>query len=284
VVQSPGYQSLSEVAISIGCDVVRWMPDPETLNFDVSGDGGLRRLVTPNTKLIIINFPHNPTGGLPSVGELEVMVGIAKKAGAYLFSDEMYRGLEEDEAAVLPCISDVYEKGVTLCGLSKSYALPGLRIGWIYTRDVPLCTRILELKDYTTICSSAPSELLALMALKSGPKILLRNRAIISQNKALLREFFSRHEDCFRWYEPAAGSMAMVRVKDEFLGNRTSLEYCEGLVKSHGILLLPSCQFDYGTKHIRVGLGREDCKMILPKWEESLWEDSLHPSKSSDGC
>jgi len=224
---------------------------------------------------VVINFPHNPTGGLCTSGELDEIVAMSQQAGAFLFSDEMYRGLEHDETKRLPCASDLYDKAISLCGLSKSYALPGLRIGWIYTRHAPTMSRILELKDYTTICCSAPSEVLGLIALRSSGRILLRNREIINCNKELFRDFFAKRPHLFEWVEPMAGSTAMVRLSDEVLGGGTSIEYCEKLVESHGVLLLPSCQLDYGTKHIRVGLGREDVGHILTLWGESLWETEL---------
>lgn len=107
---------------------------------------------------MIVNFPHNPTGALLSHTDWQHLCGCCKAHGAYLFSDEMYRGLEHDAAAKLPAAADSYELGISLCGMSKAFSMPGLRIGWVATQDADLLQQILQLKDYTTICSSAPSE------------------------------------------------------------------------------------------------------------------------------
>src|SRR5690606_20431206 len=133
-------------------------------------------------RLIVINFPHNPTGYLPSRQELEAIVAVAERCGAYLFSDEMYRLLELDPARRLPPVCDLYSKGISLSGLSKSYALPGLRLGWLAAQETQFIERCMAFKDYTTICSSAPSEILGLMALRAADTILERNLSLIRRN------------------------------------------------------------------------------------------------------
>ena len=107
---------------------------------------------------VIVNFPHNPTGALLSQAQWKELVACCENQDAHLFSDEMYRGLEHDASAQLPASVDSYQRGISLCGMSKAFSMPGLRIGWVATHDTELLQRILQLKDYTTICSSAPSE------------------------------------------------------------------------------------------------------------------------------
>ena len=107
---------------------------------------------------VIVNFPHNPTGATLTLPQWQQLCSLCSKHGAYLFSDEMYRGLEHRDAAALPTAADSYERGISLCGMSKALSMPGSRIGWIATQDSQLLTRIMQLKDYTTICNSAPSE------------------------------------------------------------------------------------------------------------------------------
>ena len=162
----PAYQSLYEIARAIGCDVTPW-----TLGLDASGWrldlGQLGHALTERTRLIVLNFPHNPTGYLPARDELEAIVHLARKRGLYVFCDEMYRWMEYDPARRLPAMCDLYEKGISLSGLSKTFGLPGLRIGWLVTRERALVEQFLAFKDYTTICSSAPSEVLSIMALRA---------------------------------------------------------------------------------------------------------------------
>ena len=152
VVLTPCYDSLANVVEYLGCRIARWSlveadEPPE-------GPGGwrldldaLERLVTPRTRLVIANFPHNPTGYLPSHDEWRAIVRIVERAGAWLFCDEMYRGLEYDPVARLPSGCDVYEHAITLSGLSKAYGLPGLRTGWLALQDRSLKDAILGWKD-----------------------------------------------------------------------------------------------------------------------------------------
>ncbi len=161
----PGYQSLYEVARSIGCQVTAWEPSEERgWHFDV---GELEEKIRSNTRLIVVNFPHNPTGYVPPREDFESIIRLAEKHGAYLFSDEMYRFLEIDKGPTLPSACEMYEKGITLFGLSKTFGLPGLRMGWLASKAGDVLQRVNELKDYTTICASAPGEILAIMALKN---------------------------------------------------------------------------------------------------------------------
>ena len=151
----PGYQSLYEVAQSLGCHVTRWPLEPGPDGWRLDPDF-LVANIRPETRLLVINFPHNPTGYLPSRSDLDRILAMARQHGLYVFSDEMYRLLEYDAAARLPSIADAYERGLALTGLSKSFALPGLRLGWLATRDRALLDRCLAFHDYTTICNSAP--------------------------------------------------------------------------------------------------------------------------------
>eukprot|EP00878_Enallax_costatus_P039623 GHUV01045483.1.p1 GENE.GHUV01045483.1~~GHUV01045483.1.p1 ORF type:complete len:278 (+),score=70.51 GHUV01045483.1:92-925(+) len=154
----PGYQSLFELADSIGCSTSHWEPQ-------VSPSGRLEfklqdalSLIQPGTKLVVVNFPHNPTGATLSARDWEALIKRCQEVDAWLFSDEMYKFLELPPGKPLPSAVDCYNKAVSLCGLSKSWGLPGLRVGWVACRDQQLMQQVLMLKDYTTICSSAPSE------------------------------------------------------------------------------------------------------------------------------
>ncbi len=185
----PAYQSLEEVARSIGCNVIRWPLRVESGGWTLDADE-LNRLATGRTRLVVVNFPHNPTGYLPDRPTWRRILQTAAARGLTLFSDEMYRGLEYDEALCLPPACSIYERAVTLSGLSKSFGLPGLRIGWLATQDEELLGRAGEIKDYTTICSSAPSEILGIVALRARERIVGRNLDIVRSNLALAGDWF----------------------------------------------------------------------------------------------
>jgi aspartate/methionine/tyrosine aminotransferase len=221
--------------------------------------------VTPATRLIVVNFPHNPTGYLPGADEQAAIVDIARRQGAYLFSDEMYRGLEYELSRRRQPACDLYERAVSLSGLSKSYALPGLRIGWLATGDREVLAACGRWKDYTTICASAPSEILAIIALRAREQILARNLAIIRTNLVTAGAFFARHSDTFTWLPPAAGSVAFPALTDAWPAD----SFCDEARRA-GVLLAPASVFDYPGNHFRIGLGRLSFPEALGRLEEAL--------------
>ena len=195
IVHWPCYQSLFEVARSIGCEVTKWEARVENkwaLDLDE-----LKRSLRTNTRAIIINTPHNPTGYLMPQKEFRALNTLAQEKGVLLFSDEVYRELEYDPADRLPAACDLNPEAVSLGVMSKSYGLAGLRIGWIATKNARVLASMAALKDYTTICSSAPSEYLAELALQHREQIAERNLQLIHTNLSLLETFFSVHADQF---------------------------------------------------------------------------------------
>lgn len=180
IVHSPYYQSLGDVGRSIGADVIEWKADPARYwSLDLEF---LENAITDKTKVIVVNFPHNPTGFLPSAGFMYQLSRIADEHGLIVFSDEVYRGLEYDDRDRLPAFVDLNERGVSLGVMSKTFGLAGLRIGWIATRNKKLFSDLEKFKDYKTICNSAPSEFLATLALKYREPIIARNLGIIRRN------------------------------------------------------------------------------------------------------
>ena len=260
----PGYQSLYEVALSIGCRVDHWQPvEEQGWRFDVEH---LEKLLRPDTKLIAVNFPHNPTGYLPPGEDFQALLELVRGRNIHLLSDEMYRYLELDEAGRLPAVCACYDKGISLSGLSKSFGLPGLRIGWLATRDHELRDRMSRLKDYTTICGSAPSEILGLIALRQRHEIISMQKRRIQRNLALLDDFFRERRDMFRWNRPLGGTICfprMMTVGDTF-------SFCEKLVRETRIMLAPSRVFQYGDNHVRIGFGRENLPEVLERFGHYL--------------
>lgn len=260
----PGYQSLYEIAESIGCRVDRWTPvEAEGWRFRVDD---LLALLRPDTKLLIVNFPHNPTGALPSANDFRRIMAIARERGIRVFSDEMYRFLEIDPADRLPSACEADDRAVSLFGMSKAFGLAGLRVGWLATRDAELLERFAAYKDYTTICGSGPSELLALMGLRARERIIARHRERLARNLALLDAFFARRAADFSWIRPKAGTIGFARLKRE----PDAAAFCGRVRRDAGVLLLPSSVYDYGTSHVRVGFGRENMPAALDALDRAL--------------
>ena len=262
----PGYQSLYEIANSIGCEVSKWMPKDENgWNFHLND---FKALIREDTKLIVINFPHNPTGVVLQEQDLKEIIKIAEQKNAVVFSDEMYRLLEHNETCRTSSACDLYDNAVSLFGMSKSFALPGLRIGWLTTKNSRLYNKFAAYKDYTTICSSAPGEILSIMALRAKDKILKRNQNLINDNLNLLDVFFTGHERQFDWHRPKAGSIGFPKLKID-----TGItHFCLDLVEKKGVMLLPSGVYDFEGNYFRIGFARKNMPETLAKLKEYLSE------------
>jgi len=256
----PGYQSLYEVARSIGCEVSTWEPDEERgWRFDVEE---LKEKMQSNTKLVVVNFPHNPTGYVPQREDFEAILDVLREREVHLLSDEMYRLLEIDEGVILPAACDMYERAVSLSGMSKAFGLPGLRIGWLASHDTNALKRVAELKDYTTICNAAPSEVLAIIALRRRSDILREQGERVSRNVRVLDAFFGKYQALFKWNRPIGGSVCFPRV----LVVEDTSSFCEELIEATGIMVVPSSQFQYGRHHVRIGFGREDLPQVVERF------------------
>src|SRR5215216_5722261 len=206
IVHSPAYQSLAEVARAAGCDISPWWArEEDDWALDLEE---LRHLMRINTKAIVINTPHNPTGYLMSHADYEALHQFVKSNQLLLFSDEVYRESEYNPAARLPAACDLGDYAISLGVTSKTYGLAGLRIGWIATKNKQIYETMTSLKDYTTICNAAPSEFLTEVALRNRNKLIERNLGIIKQNLEVIEDLFIRHADLFSWIRPQAGSMA----------------------------------------------------------------------------
>ena len=261
----PAYQSLYQVAESLHCEVSFWEADEKSgWRFDPEV---LENLVRPSTRVLVVNFPHNPTGYLPSGDEFDAIVEVARRHDLTLLCDEMYRGLEYDEAQRLPAAVDLYERAVSLSGMSKVYGLAGLRVGWIATRDARLLKRVTGFKDYTSICSSAPSEILSLIALRARVQIVERHMARIRRNRDALADFIDTYKNLFTWNPPRAGTVCLPRVLPETL---SADDLCREAVNDAGVVLVPSSVFDYGDRHVRFGLGREAFSEALAVFDRFL--------------
>ncbi|MEP6547122.1 MAG: aminotransferase class I/II-fold pyridoxal phosphate-dependent enzyme [Gammaproteobacteria bacterium] len=261
IVITPNYQAAETVPLSI-CEVSGVPLDIERrwkLDLDL-----LRAALRPNTKLISINFPNNPTGKIIPRATLDAIVEICRSRGIWLFSDEVYRLIERDPSLRLTQAVDAYERGISLNVMSKAYGLAGLRIGWLACKDRAMLVRFERFKHFLSICNSAPSEVLARIALKARETILAKNRKIVRHNIALLNSFFADYTHLFDWREPDGGCVGFIRYK----GAEGVEEFTRRLVEESGVLLLPSSLYrselgpvpenclrvGFGHKHVAAGI------------------------------
>ena len=256
VVVTPNYQSAETIPASLCAvtGVAMCADDCWALDIDE-----IAAALRPETKLVSINFPNNPTGKILERDRLDALVTLCRARGIWLFSDEVYRLIERDPARRLPHVVDIYERGLSLNVMSKAYGLPGLRVGWIGCRDHELLARMEHLKHYLSICNSAPSEVLAQIALRAGDVILGRNRAIATANLDLLDDFFAAHADRFDWVRPDGGVVGYPRYR----GAAGVEAFAQDLIARSGVLVLPASVYRSDLlptpgDHFRIGFGRCD--------------------------
>lgn len=264
IVLWPAYQSLYSVAHSLGCAV-----DPWPLRLGATGwELDMNRLETllPGARLLVINFPHNPTGFLPGQDQFERILAMAERHGVFIFCDEMYRLLENSREDRLPPACERMSRAVCLSGLSKAFGLPGLRVGWLASRDAGLLARCQSLKDYTTICGSAPAEILAIIALRAKSTIVDRCVRLITANRVRMDNFCARHSAFIDWIPPQAGSTAFPR----WIGPGTVEDLCERALQQEGLMIVPGSMFSNPGPHFRIGLGRENFPEALAAFENLL--------------
>jgi aspartate/methionine/tyrosine aminotransferase len=262
IVETPCYESGLELARSAGAEVSPWhrrFEDGWAHDIDA-----LETLLRPQTRVLYLNQPHNPTGTLMDRATFARVLQMAGERGVVVFGDEVYRELEHDPADRLPAACELDPRAVSLGSISKSYGLPGLRIGWLVTRDAALREAIMRLKDYTTICSSAPSEVLTALALRHRQPLVERNLGIVRRNLPQLEAFFERHAETFDWIRPVASPIGFPRIR----GVGDVDDFCARLAAS-GVLLLPGTVYDE-PGHVRVGFGRANLPEALTALETAL--------------
>lgn len=263
VVQMPAYQALWGAAAMSGATVVPWWGRPgEGWAPDLAQLPDL--LAAPGTRMLVVNSPHNPTGWYAGEGALRAIVEAADRAGVRLFCDEAYRGTEFAGGAA-PSAASMSSTAIVLGLVSKGLGLPGLRTGWLATRDRAALETIAGYKDFTSICGSAPSEFLAALALRHADRIFSETRALLTRNRAALGAFMERHREHFVWSPPQAGPVTFAALRDP--GRWGGAEgFCERVRREAGVLLAPGPLFggvdENSTEHralgsfFRIGFGR----------------------------
>lgn len=240
----PTYQQLYSIPESYGADVqiidlkkeTGYLPDIEAI----------RRLAVPETKMICINNPNNPTGALIDTSLMEEIIEIARSVDAYILCDEVYRHLtQKDEWCA--SIVDMYEKGISVSSMSKVFSLAGLRLGWIACHDESVIKSCLSHRDYNLISCGMFDEKVAALALKNSEKLLERNRKIVRENLEILDNWVST-EAHVNYVKPQAGTTALVYYDLPV----ASYEFCEEMYKQTGAFVTPGDCFEQ-PRSMRIG-------------------------------
>jgi aspartate/methionine/tyrosine aminotransferase len=245
----PAYQQLYTVPQSIGCDVSLWNVGPDTnYRYDVDA---LERMVTPKTRLIIVNTPHNPTGAMLSPADAARVYALAESVGAWVIGDEAYRWLSvPDGDPFAPPVVNSGPRGISVGTLSKPYGLPGLRIGWIAGPE-DIVQKCWGMRDYISLSPGKLNDALACLGLKHHDKIIARNRDIIMANLAAASAWIDGRRDILSWTPPKGGLLALLKynlpVDSLTLADKLALEY--------SVMLAPGSAFGY-EHHLRLGIGQ----------------------------
>ncbi|MBV9821029.1 MAG: pyridoxal phosphate-dependent aminotransferase, partial [Actinobacteria bacterium] len=264
VVVRPAFESLYKVAAATGARVTSVMLDSaDGWSLDLAE---LEAAVREDTRAIFLNYPHNPTGAQLGAEQFAAVLELADRRGVTVVSDEVYRGLEFDPATRLPAAADVSARAVSVGVMSKAYGLAGLRIGWVASRDADLVRRVRDLKDYTSVCNAAPSEILALIALRAGEQVVARCKQIVLDNLAHAEAFMRRWSEVVDWVPPRGSTVAFPRLKLPV----PVTEFVESLVREESVLLLPGSVFDDTENRFRIGLGRTGAPEALARLDGFL--------------
>ena len=261
IVFTPGYQSVVEMPGQASGGNVTKIRLSAANDWEIDIDE-VKLAIRADTKYMVINQPHNPTGTLMSLGAQTELVALARLHGIRLMSDEVYRLLEHDDADRLPSMADAYESGISVVTLSKPWGGCGVTIGWLAFADLDIKQRLVDVQYFGTACPSRASELQAIMTLRASDWILARNLKIIRRNLALIDTFMTTYSDFFTWVRPKAGAIAFLK----FTGGMTSEVFGSALAEV-GISIKPAyCFTDTVTADVdyfRVGFGEEKMPTAL---------------------
>ena len=275
VVLDPSYQQLFAIAETIGCKLKHWR-----LRFENSFRPDLseaRRLIGPQTRMIVVNFPHNPTGASLTPAEMDELIELAAGAGAYLVWDAVFAELTYD-SPVLPDVGERYDRCITFGTLSKAYGLPGLRVGWCLAAPEVL-DRLVELRDYTTLALSPLVEHVATRAIENGDVLLKPRLAQARHNLELLLSWANRHSEFVSVVRPQGGVCVFMRLH----GVADSEDFCRQFADEYSVLLVPGTSFGQ-PNHVRLGFGCSTRELTegLSRLSQHLEKyHQLHPQVTS---
>ncbi len=252
---TPIFEPLISIAQQIGCDI-------ELLALDSKNEWkidlqALAEAIDDKTKMVIINYPHNPTGALLSEEELQVIISLCEQHNVWLFSDEVFRGLEHNKADRLPPVAEKYHKGVSLGVLSKAFGVPAIRVGWLACQDDSFLKRCKTIKGYLSICNDQLGEMAAVSVVKHAETIFMHHRQLLVSNLELLEGFVSELQEEHQgivFQTPKAGCTVFASLSIE------AEQFAESLVKQAGLLVIPNKAFCTDVNAIRLGFGNVDYK------------------------
>ncbi len=246
----PAYQQLYSVPRAIGCEVTLWRLRPENaFRYDLDE---LERLVTPRTRLIVVNTPHNPTGAMLSAADLRRIYDLAASLGARVLCDEAYRWLEIPGGdPFAPPVRDLGDAGISVGTFSKPFGLPGLRIGWL-AAPADLVSACWAMRDYVSLSPGKLNDALATLALRHRDRIVERTQRIVSRNLATAERWFAEHAGLVSWTPPRGGLLALLRYGLDI----PSLDLADRLAAEYSVMLAPGAAFGF-EGYLRLGLGQD---------------------------
>jgi len=259
IVMEPVMPQLREIPRAIGCKIIPWRLDPTEWGWKLDIDF-LENTISSNTKLIVLNFPNNPTGCLPSEGQLQHIAQIADGVGCRIFCEESLRGVEHDPAGMIPQMADIYDRAVSLSSLRRN-GFAALGLGWLATRDAALLLDFHAYKDFTSHCPNPMSEALGLMFFRNIQSITLRNKKIIDHNLKLAEGYFKNCPGLFEWTPPDAGWTAFPKLDARY----DSYDFCMSAVEDAKLMLVPDRFYSVNMNRFRIGYGRRDFGASLVK-------------------
>jgi len=269
VVLDPAYQQLHDIAAARGGRVTRWPLDPAAgFAADLST---LRTLATSRPRMIVVNFPHNPTGVSITPEEQKELVAIAAEAGSWLVWDHAFGELTYT-ADPLPLPIDDYDRHIAFGTFSKSYGLAGLRVGWCVAPP-DLLARMAILRDYIALYVSPVLEFFAEQAVRHADRIVALQREHGAGNRRLLMDWAADRPELVRFAPPDGGVTAFV----ELLGQPDVVRSCRRLAERHRVLLVPgACFGDSYRDYVRLGFGGTTAELTagLERLEWVLREDT----------
>ncbi len=263
-VATPIFEPLAILPQAIGAQVCKIKMRIEDNLWQLDLDewlGGIR----PDTALATINFPHNPTGAMISKLQLEMMIDACRANDTWLFSDEVFRGLEYRDQDRLPPVATLYEKGISLGVMSKAFGLGGVRIGWIACQDKDLIKRMLQIKSFLSICNGRADEILTMIALNHAGTMRENTRKLLLNNLDYINQKLEAVSDKISWYQPQAGCIAYPKLSFPWRWE-SSQDFAENMLDDMGILVTPGNCFLQAEDHFRLGFGRKDFPETFDKF------------------
>lgn len=264
IIVKPIYESLFQLPVALGCDVSAIFLKDTPRGWELDPDD-IQAAIQDNTKLIIINFPNNPTGANIAQEKLDAIIIMAREHNLYILSDEVLRDFSLREENKSSCIASVYEKGISLNAMAKSWGLGGIRVGWIGCQDHTLISNTLTMLHYLSICGDATGEYFAYIAYKNREKIVGKNRTILIRNIEYLKEVLNKHQPTLQCHLPEAGCVALLKMP-----THNTDHIIEQLIQEKQMLAVPGSLYGLSSKYIRLGLGKENFPDLFDLFLEVL--------------